>query len=38
MEIMQAMKVEGKQTDDHGGIIQWYEKQAGVKVRAGKKG
>ena len=38
MEIMQALKVEGKQTDDHGGIIQWYEKQAGVKVRAGKKG
>ncbi len=34
MEIMQALKVEGKQTDDHGGIIQFYEKLAGVKVRS----
>ena len=33
MEIMQALKVEGKQKDDHGGIIQFYEKLAGVKVR-----
>ncbi|MGO9323196.1 MAG: 2-hydroxy-3-oxopropionate reductase [Terracidiphilus sp.] len=35
MEIMQALKVDGKQTDDHGGIIQFYEKLAGVKVRKG---
>ncbi len=33
MEIMQALKVEGKEKDDHGGIIQFYEKMAGVKVR-----
>jgi len=36
MEMMQALKVEGKQKDDHGGLIQFYEKMAGVKVR--KKG
>jgi len=35
MEIMQALKVDGKQTDDHGGIIQFYEKLADVKVRKG---
>ena len=35
MEIMQAMKSEGKQTEDHGGLIQFYEKLAGVKVRKG---
>ena len=35
MEMMQAMKVEGKQTEDHGGLIQFYEKLAGVKVRKG---
>ncbi|HTH42674.1 MAG TPA: 2-hydroxy-3-oxopropionate reductase [Terracidiphilus sp.] len=35
MEMMQAMKVEGKQTEDHGGLIQLYEKLAGVKVRRG---
>jgi 2-hydroxy-3-oxopropionate reductase len=33
MEIMQALKVDGKQKEDHGGIIQFYEKLAGVKVR-----
>ncbi len=33
MEIMQALKVDGKQGDDHGGIIQFYEKLAKVKVR-----
>lgn len=33
MEIMQALKVDGKQADDHGGIIQYYEKLAGVQVR-----
>jgi len=33
MEIMQALKVDGKQKDDHGGIIQFYEKLAHVEVR-----
>jgi 2-hydroxy-3-oxopropionate reductase len=33
MEIMQALKVDGRQKDDHGGIIQFYEKLAGIKVR-----
>ncbi len=33
MEIMQALKVDGKAGDDHGGIIQLYEKLANVKVR-----
>jgi 2-hydroxy-3-oxopropionate reductase len=36
MEIFQALKVEGKAKEDHCGIIQFYEKLAGVKVR--KKG
>jgi 2-hydroxy-3-oxopropionate reductase len=33
MEIMQALKVDGKAKDDHGGIIQFYEKLANVEVR-----
>ena len=33
MEMMQALKVHGKQGDDHGGLIQFYESLAGVKVR-----
>jgi 2-hydroxy-3-oxopropionate reductase len=33
MEIMQALKVDGKQKDDHGGLIQFYEKLAKVEVR-----
>lgn len=33
MEIMQALKTDGKAKDDHGGIIQFYEKLAGVEVR-----
>jgi 2-hydroxy-3-oxopropionate reductase len=33
MEIMQALKVDGKAGDDHGGIIQFYEKLAKVQVR-----
>jgi hypothetical protein len=32
---MQAMKVDGKAAEDHGGLIQFYEKLAGVKVRKG---
>lgn len=36
MEIMQALKVDGKGADDHGGIIQFYEKLAKVQVRRRK--
>jgi len=36
MEIMQALKVDGKAGDDHGGIIQFYEKLAKVEVRRPK--
>ena len=35
MEMMQALKVDGKQAQDHGGLIQFYEKLAGVRVRKG---
>ncbi len=33
MEIMQTLKADGKSQDDHGGIIQYYEKLANVEVR-----
>ncbi len=33
MEAMQALKVDGKAGDDHGGLIQFYEKLAQVEVR-----
>ena len=33
MEVMQALKVDDKGDDDHGGIIQFYEKLARVQVR-----
>ena len=33
MEIMQALKVDGKAGNDHGGIIQYYEKLAKTEVR-----
>jgi 2-hydroxy-3-oxopropionate reductase len=33
MEIMQALKTDGKAGDDHGGIIQFYEALAKIKVR-----
>jgi 2-hydroxy-3-oxopropionate reductase len=33
MEIMQALKVAGCAKDDHGGIIQFYEKLAKIEVR-----
>jgi 2-hydroxy-3-oxopropionate reductase len=32
-EIMQALKVEGKANNDHGGIIQFYEKLARTEVK-----
>jgi 2-hydroxy-3-oxopropionate reductase len=35
MEMMQALKVDGKQAEDHGALIQFYERLAGVKVRKG---
>jgi 2-hydroxy-3-oxopropionate reductase len=34
MEIMQALRVDGKQKDDHCGIIQFYETLAGQRVRS----
>jgi 2-hydroxy-3-oxopropionate reductase len=33
MEIMQALKVQGKAKDDHGGLVQFYEGLAGATVR-----
>jgi 2-hydroxy-3-oxopropionate reductase len=33
LEIMHALKAEGKGKNDHGGIIQYYEKMANVEVR-----
>jgi 2-hydroxy-3-oxopropionate reductase len=33
MEVMQALKVDDKGGDDHGGIIQFYERLAKVQVR-----
>jgi 2-hydroxy-3-oxopropionate reductase len=34
MEIMQALKSDGKAANDHGGIIQFYEQLAKVQVRS----
>lgn len=33
MEMMQSMRVDGKGGQDHGGLIQYYEKQANVVVK-----
>ncbi len=33
LEIMQSLKADGKAKDDHGGLIQYYEKLAKVEVR-----
>ena len=33
MEIMQSLKADGKAKDDHGGIVQFYEKLAKVEIR-----
>lgn len=33
LEIMKVLRDEGKGKDDHGGIVQYYEKLAGVEVR-----
>jgi 2-hydroxy-3-oxopropionate reductase len=32
MEIMQALKVDGMQGLDHGGLVRYYEKAAQVEV------
>jgi len=34
LEVMQALKVDGHIEDDHGGIVQYFEKLSGVQVRA----
>lgn len=34
MEIMQALKADGKAANDHGGLIQFYEQLAKVQVRS----
>lgn len=33
LEMMKALAEDGHQADDHGGLIQYYEERAGVKVR-----
>ena len=35
-EILQTLKIHGHMNDDHGGIVQYFEKLAGVEVK--KKG
>lgn len=32
LEILHALKVDGKEADDHGGIVQYYEKLANITV------
>ncbi|EHS58495.1 2-hydroxy-3-oxopropionate reductase [Paenibacillus sp. Aloe-11] len=34
LEIFHTLKVDGKAADDHGGIVQYFEKLAGVQVKA----
>jgi 2-hydroxy-3-oxopropionate reductase len=36
MEMMQALKVEGKERNDHSGLIEFYEKLAKIEVRRKK--
>lgn len=33
LEMMQALKVDGKATNDHSALVQYYEKLAGVEVK-----
>lgn len=33
MEMMQQLKADGHQKDDHGGLVQYYEKLAGIEIR-----
>lgn len=35
LEFMQALRTDGHAKDDHGGLVQFYEKLAGVEVRRG---
>ncbi|MDQ0242703.1 2-hydroxy-3-oxopropionate reductase [Bacillus fengqiuensis] len=37
LEIFHALKVDGKASHDHGGIVQYYEKLANVEVRGSQK-
>jgi len=34
MEIMQALRVDGKGQNDHGSVVQFYEKLAQVEVKS----
>ena len=38
LDIMQSLKVGGHLDDDHAGIVQYFERLAGVEVRAGETG
>lgn len=31
--MMRSLSSDGKGSDDHGGLVQWYEKEAGIEVR-----
>ena len=33
LEMLKALKVDGKAGNDHGGLIQFYEKLANIEVR-----
>ena len=33
IEMMRSLSSDGKGSDDHGGLVQWYEKEAGIEVR-----
>ena len=35
LEFLQALRTDGHAKDDHGGLVQFYEKLAGVEVRRG---
>ncbi|MFD1418017.1 2-hydroxy-3-oxopropionate reductase [Companilactobacillus keshanensis] len=37
LEIFHSLKADGKVMNDHGGIVQYYEKIANVEVKRGKK-
>jgi 2-hydroxy-3-oxopropionate reductase len=34
VNMMQSLSSEGKGSDDHGGLIQWYEKLSKIEVRS----
>jgi len=33
IEMMRSLSSDGNGSDDHGGLIQWYEKLAKIEVR-----